>query len=118
MKLNISLLLSLGQLAAAGKTLGIRDEIKTECYSFDGVDEQTSTFNTYGVCINQCSDAGKPIFAVRATGCFCLDSLPPDDKKAEASECDEPCPGYAMQTCEFILFPHMKPPQSMYVMRF
>lgn len=103
MKLNISLFLSLGQLAAAGQTLSIRDA-ETECYSFDAVDdERTLDFNTYSACAYECAETNQFVIAMRGSGCFCLDTLPPHDKKVDASECDEPCPGYGLHTCESCL---------------
>lgn len=106
MKLNICLLLSLGQLAIAGQTLDVRD-VETECYTFDAVDdERTLTFNSYSACAEECAPAGKSVLAMRGSACFCLDSLPPDDQKVEASKCDEPCPGYYRHTCE-LCFAHV-----------
>ncbi|KAI7778484.1 hypothetical protein LA080_002088 [Diaporthe eres] len=101
MKLNISLLLSLGQLAAAGQTLDVRkDGSETQCYVFDAVDnEHTLAFNTFSACAEECLQSDQFVIAMRESGCFCLDSLPPDDKKVDASECTEPCPGYALNTC-------------------
>lgn len=100
MKLNIYLLLSLGQLAIASPNLDVRD-VETECYSFDAVDdERMLDFNTYSACSEECGPLGKFVIAMRGSACFCLDSLPADDKKVDASKCDEPCPGYMLHTCE------------------
>lgn len=104
MKLNISLLLSLGQLAAAGQTLDIRDGTETQCYVFDAVDnERTLAFNSFAACAEECLKSDQFVIGMRVSGCFCLDSLPPDDKKVDASECTEPCPGYGRQVCELCL---------------
>lgn len=99
MKNSVSFLLALGQLAAVGHALDTRATAELECFAFDAVDEQTLDFNSYSACAEQCRDAEQSVFAVRASGCFCIDSLPSNDKKADPSECDEPCPGYMLQTC-------------------
>lgn len=105
MKLNIGLLLSLGQLAAAGQALDTRDGTDTQCYVFDAVDnERTLDFNTFSACAEECLKSDQFVIAMRISGCFCLDSMPPDDKKVDASECTEPCPGYARHICE-LCFP-------------
>lgn len=105
MKLNTSLLLSIGHLAAVGHALDIRSEFETECYSFDAVKETNLQFNSYSACLEEChgEDAGNLVFALRGPGCMCLDSLPPADKKVDASECNELCPGYMKHICELYL---------------
>lgn len=105
MKFNISLFLSLCQLAAAGQTLDIRDGTDTQCYVFDAVDnEHTLEFNTYSACAEECLKSDQFVIGMRESGCLCLDSLPPDDKKVDASECTVPCPGYMLHICE-LCFP-------------
>lgn len=105
MKLSTSLLLSIGHLAAVGHALDTRSEIETECYAFDGVKETNIQFNSYAACAEECHgvDAGNFVYALRGSGCMCLDSLPPDDKKVDASECNVLCPGYMKHICESYL---------------
>ena len=105
MKNHVSFLLALGQLAAVGHTRNTTATSDLECFAVDAVDEQKLAFNTQIVCAYECADAEKPVFAVRGSGCSCLDSLPSDDKKVDKSECDELCPGYMLYNCMLFFNP-------------
>lgn len=100
MKRSTSIFLSLAQLAAVVSALDTRADPQLDCYRFDAVVEHKNTFNSKGACSEECVGSGHSVIALRGPGCMCLDSLPSEDKKVDASECDEPCPGYVLQTCE------------------
>ena len=100
MKQSTGLLLSLGQLAAVGSALDIRADVKLECFALDAVVEHKDPFNARGACSYECVNSGHSVMALRGQDCVCLDSLPSDDKKVDPSECNEPCPGYGLETCE------------------
>ncbi|KAG8160980.1 hypothetical protein KVR01_009244 [Diaporthe batatas] len=101
MKTHVSFLLALSQLAAAGHTLSARVDSEFDCYALDAGqgDEHTLDFNTPLACNEDCRAVNRTIFAVRKSNCLCLDSMPSDDKKVDASKCDEPCPGYMLNAC-------------------
>ncbi|KAJ0115211.1 hypothetical protein J7T55_001621 [Diaporthe amygdali] len=96
MKQNTKLFFS---IVALGQTLGVMADVTLDCYSFDAVAEVSLAFNTPSACSSHCADAGHSVFAARGEGCFCLDTLPSNDKKVDASKCNEACPGYALETC-------------------
>jgi hypothetical protein len=88
--------------AVLGQTLGALADDAVECYAIDAVNEITSTFNSLGLCASHCAEAGYSVYAVQGTFCSCLDALPSNDKKVDASRCNEPCPGYALDSCESV----------------
>lgn len=93
-------------IAALGQTLGVMADVTLDCYSFDAVAEVSLAFNTPSACSSHCADAGHSVFAARGEGCFCLDTLPSNDKKVDASKCNEACPGYALDTCKSVQANH------------
>ncbi|KAI3396977.1 hypothetical protein diail_11377 [Diaporthe ilicicola] len=99
MQLSTGLWFCLGNLAAVGLALHARADVELACYAVDPTGVRTLQFNSQGLCSSDCESAGYSVFAVQGASCVCLDSPPADDKKADASKCDEPCPGYAFQIC-------------------
>lgn len=89
-------------LAVLSHTLGVLADDKADCYAIDAVNETTYTFNTLNWCANNCGDAGYSVFAAQGSRCSCLDTLPSNDKKRDASECNVACPGYALENCESV----------------
>ncbi|KAG8161073.1 hypothetical protein KVR01_009337 [Diaporthe batatas] len=69
------------------------------CYATEAVTYLRDTYNTLGGCSYTCREAGYPVFAAQLMNCACLDILPSYDEKAEESLCNQPCPGYAGETC-------------------
>lgn len=106
MKSYVSVLLALGQLAAVGHTLDTRADAKdqTKCYKLGAAVEHTTEFNSNAACSEDCVEEGHTFFALRGSACMCLDSMPSDDKKADESKCDVPCPGYGLYPCELFFF--------------
>lgn len=89
-------------LAVLSQTLGILANDAVDCYAMDAVNEITLTFNSLNLCASHCGDAGYSVFAARGPQCSCLDSLPSNDKKRDASQCNVACPGYALENCESV----------------
>ena len=87
-------------LAVLGLPLGVLADDAVECYAMDSVNEIGVTFNSHNLCASHCGEAGYSVWAAQASFCSCTDTLPSTDKKADASQCNEPCPGYAMETCK------------------
>ncbi|KAI9905064.1 hypothetical protein N3K66_001593 [Trichothecium roseum] len=72
------------------------------CYHPPGITPQTthpSIYNSVGLCLNRCRAASLPVAALRADQCLCASSRPPRVALAAASQCDRPCPGYALEMC-------------------
>lgn len=102
MKQSTSLLLCVGNMAI-GSSLGARADVEVDCFALDATSGRTLMFNSYGACSSDCASAGSSVFAVRGNICVCLDSLPPDDDKADTSKCNLACPGYSLDSCKFVL---------------
>lgn len=71
------------------------------CYSSMGslVFNQSTTFNTQGLCTAYCRDMGSSVAAAQSKDCYCGDKYPPKNTLVDDSECTEPCPGYDTQVC-------------------
>lgn len=89
-------------LAVLGQTLGVLSADTVDCYAIDAANEIRLTYNSISLCANHCEEEGFSVFAAQADRCSCLESLPSDDKKTDASQCNVACPGYAMQNCESV----------------
>lgn len=89
-------------LAVLSQTLGVLADDAVDCYAIDAVNETSLTFNSLNLCASHCGEAGHSVFAARGPLCSCLDTLPSNDKKRDASQCNVACPGYALENCESI----------------
>ncbi|KAI7781276.1 uncharacterized protein LA080_014935 [Diaporthe eres] len=86
-------------LAVISQTLGVLADDAVDCYAIDAVNETSLTFNSLNLCASHCGEAGYSVFAARGSLCSCLHTLPPNDKKRDASQCNVACPGYALENC-------------------
>jgi cell wall integrity and stress response component len=71
------------------------------CYDNSGDTKNMgpNTYQTQGLCHDQCRDANKAVWGVtRGSTCFCGDSVP-SSGKVDQSECNIPCQGYPQQLC-------------------
>ncbi|OOQ85106.1 hypothetical protein PEBR_31411 [Penicillium brasilianum] len=75
---------------------------KLGCYSEvpDLKNDTTNVFQSYGQCLNQCSEGGYKI-AVLSQGdhCSCGNAVPPNSAKVSDDKCTTPCPGYVNDYC-------------------
>lgn len=71
------------------------------CYSnIDNlVFNQTSEFNTQGLCAGFCRSMGKYVGASQAKDCYCGEEYPALNTLTSDSDCTEPCPGYDTEAC-------------------
>lgn len=103
MKNYVRFLLALAQRAPVSDNptdaLSTRAVHDIGCYALDTTYPQTLTFNTPSACSQECEEQGHTVFAVRGQSCMCLDSMPSDDMKADASTCDVQCPGFPTEKC-------------------
>lgn len=106
MKNYVRFLLALAQRAPVSDNptdaLSTRAVHDIGCYALDTTYPQTLTFNTPSACSQECEEQGHTVFAVRGQSCMCLDSMPSDDMKADASTCDVQCPGFPTEKCELL----------------
>lgn len=89
-------------LAVLSHTLGVLAKDAVDCYAIDAVNEITLTYNTLNLCASHCGEAGHPVFAAQGPRCSCIDALPSNDEKRDASQCNVACPGYALENCESV----------------
>lgn len=71
------------------------------CYSAVGSLQLngTNTFNSRGLCAANCQQAGAYVAAVQGEQCYCGNEYPAASTLVDDSQCDDPCPGYAMNAC-------------------
>ncbi|KAM7187164.1 hypothetical protein V8F20_011089 [Naviculisporaceae sp. PSN 640] len=84
------------------------------CYLSPGEDvafNHRHVFQSIGYCMRTCAslnvyddEADSQVIALtNATACFCGEpgAVPPTEDEVPMGECNLPCPGFAMETCEF-----------------
>jgi cell wall integrity and stress response component len=71
------------------------------CYSSVGKLQlnESYTFNTQSSCAEVCGGTGAYVAATQGESCYCGSEYPPVSTLVDDSQCDEPCPGYAMDAC-------------------
>ncbi|KAK8091455.1 hypothetical protein PG997_001816 [Apiospora hydei] len=87
-------------LAQAEKPVGCFPSVK------GFVDLGPSTFQSVGLCNDQCQAAGFPVFGLtNGTDCACgqVADIPAADTKVDDGLCDTPCPGYEENTNHIVL---------------
>lgn len=73
-----------------------------KCYSNAGnlTENDTSTFQTDGLCQSTCAALALPVMAITGgSTCYCGEMIPPLDAQVASSNCDSPCGGYDQKTC-------------------
>ncbi|KAF3908600.1 hypothetical protein AA313_de0200027 [Arthrobotrys entomopaga] len=86
---------------AMGAVAPVLADSATTCYDSSGDTKNMgpNTYQTQGLCHDQCLAANKAVWAVtRGSTCYCGDA-PPSSGKVDQSRCSIPCQGYPQQLC-------------------
>lgn len=106
--LSTSVLAQTATASGGSTTATAAGAIETlKCYSSAGnlTENNTSTFQTDGLCQGTCAGLGQPVMAiVGGSTCYCGQMLPPLNTEVDGSNCDSTCAGYDLKTCGGIGF--------------